>query len=138
MSQNHIFRLEMPDGQGIFQNIDKTPSIWERCSDGYKNIKKHPTLAFDRELQEVESQLGFKMKEYYFGFESINQYYKWMFNPLWRERFFNEGVQLNEYEVEEGFLFRSDYQVIFKKEFSTLINSYAPNIDIKDLVIHEF
>lgn len=128
MSDNIVFRLEMPDGKGIFQSYGNKPSIWTQCSDGYQNIQKHPTLAFDRELQLVEEELGRKIRDYFFGFTSLNQYKKWMFNPLWRKRLSTLKAQLNEYEVEDGYLFKSEYQALFKKEFSILIKTHNPEI----------
>lgn len=129
MSNNTVFRLEMADGKGIFQSYKNEPSIWTQCSDGYKNIEKHPTLAFDSELQLVEEELGNKIKDYFFAFSSLNQYKKWMFNPLWRKRLSVMKVQLNEYEVEDGFLFKSEFQALFKKEFSVLIKTHDPKLD---------
>ena len=73
-----ILRLEMPNGDGIYRNAEK--SIWKRVTKDFEDTSLHPLPHLDPKLRFDD----LSDYHYIFGFESVEHYHKWVFNPYWR------------------------------------------------------
>lgn len=115
-----VLRLEMPDGSGIYRNAQR--SVWNRATKDFEDQSLHvlphkdPLLEFDDIFD----------RDYIFGFENVEQYHKWVFNPYWRIELGRLGVVLSTYALESRYIRKGKEQVIFLKEKSVKVKSVSP------------
>ena len=115
-----VLRLEMEDGSGIYRNAQR--SVWNRATKDFEDESLHvlphrdPKLRFDDICD----------RDYIFGFESIEQYHRWVFNPYWRRELGRLGAVLSFYEVDERHVRKGLERLIFVKEKAKRVESVSP------------
>jgi len=115
-----VLRLEMPNGDGIYRNAEK--SIWKRVTKDFEDTSLHPLPHLDPNLHFDD----ISDRDYIFGFEGVEHYHNWVFNPYWRIQLGKLGVVLSTYEVESHKVRKGISQLIFKKDKAKLISQVDP------------
>lgn len=129
MSQEiFVWRLEDERGIGVYQSSDKKDSIWNISTNSFRCSKRNPTFCEDIAFDDI---IVNDIKHCSFGFKNLDQYYAWVFKKEWRDALAKNKALLRKYFVEDGIYLESKYQVLFRKDLSTLIEELAPNFENK-------
>ena len=115
-----ILRLEMPNGDGIYRNAEK--SIWKRVTKDFEDTSLHPLPHLDPKLRFDD----LSDYHYIFGFESVEHYHKWVFNPYWRIQLGKLGAVLSTYEIDSSNVRQGLSQLIFKRSKAKLLSQVDP------------
>lgn len=114
-----VFRLELKDGTGIYRGVE---NIWNRVTKNFEDSSLHTHPTQDKILDFCD----WIDTEYFFGFETIDDYKTWVFNPYWRMQLGKYGVLLSTYEVTKEHVRKGKGQLIFKKEKAQLVLQKDP------------
>lgn len=97
-------------------------NIWNVVTKNFRDYSVHPLPCEDHLLN--FSDLA--DLDYYFRFNSIEDYKTWVFNPYWRMQFRKYDIFLSIYEVSEEDVRKGNGQIMFKRDNAKLISREAP------------
>lgn len=119
-----FFRLEGEDGLGIYHSVcDNDLSPWDNVTNTDDDMLQQDDIHV---IPSEDKGLGLSFdciddESYFFGFLNVDQYKAWVYNPVWRQKLSQYGIQISIYEIESRRLRKSPYQVAFRREDATLI-----------------
>lgn len=115
----YIWRFEDDEGQGVYCfNVEEIGDITyaEYAGFGVGANAAHP--------MPPESWLW--DHQYYYGFASLEQARKWMYDDEWLERLEEVGVMLVKYSARKQFIKKNDHQVAFFRDKARIIRQHKP------------
>lgn len=119
---NTIFRIETGDGSGMYRGPD-----WDGEFETGAATDKHPCPHNDSKLVDENKELfysigdnewRFDASEFIFGFSSVDQLRRWLYNDSWLESLDKEGFVLSIYE---GDVRHGHTQAVINKATSKLV-----------------
>lgn len=124
-----FFRLEGENGLGIYHSVcDNDLSPWDNVTGDGDNMLQQDSIHV---IPSEDCQLGLSFdaiddESYFFGFLDIDQYKAWVYNPVWRQKLGDYGLNLCVYEIDSRKLKKSEHQVAFRREDAILIKTLNP------------
>lgn len=125
MENVFVWRLESQEGIGVYQSSSLKDSTWNISTNSFKCQKRNPTFFQDVFFDNV---IVNDVKHCSFGFSNLEQYKNWVFKKEWRIELEKNKAVLRKYQVEDGLFLESPFQVVFRKDFSILVEEISPNI----------
>lgn len=108
-----VLRIEDRFGTGMYTSYN-FPSFHDIA--GFDDTN-HPTPMMDSLLM---SNLGYNdnMSSHHFGFGSVDQLRRWIYNDDWLRQLHNAGFILVTYDVPDEYVFLGNTQCVFTKCFA--------------------
>lgn len=124
-----FFRLECKDGLGVYHSVcDNNLSPWDNVTNSDESMLQDDNIHI---IPSEDKSLGLSFdyiddESYFFGFLDIEQYKAWVYNPVWRQKLGDYGINLCVYEIDSRKLKKSEHQVAFRREDAILIKTLNP------------
>lgn len=115
-----VFRVEHADGSGIYRH--PKCDIWKKVTNDFEDLSCHPLPHHDKALRYDD----LFDRDCHFGFESVEDYKHWFFNPHWRKQLSKYGITLSLYLAEFEFVRKGTGQLIFRKDKAILKERFDP------------
>jgi hypothetical protein len=124
-----FFRLEGNDGLGIYHSVcENNISPWDNVTKNSRHMLQQDNIHV---IPSLDKKLGLTFdciedESYFFGFLDIDQYKAWLYNPVWRHKLGDYGINLCVYEIDSRKLKKSEHQVAFRREDAILVEVLNP------------
>lgn len=121
---NRIFRIETAEGKGMYRGPD-----WDGVNESSWDSSKHPMPHQDSKLVDENGDLFYRFggeyrffaSNFIFGFSSIDQLRRWLYNDSWLNALDDEGFMLSIYE---GDVRHGHTQAVINRDSAVLIDKY--------------
>ena len=119
---NRIFRVETVEGKGIYRGPD-----WDGVDESGSDSSKHPMPHKDSKLLDENKDLFYHIGDgeyrfldydFIFGFSSIDQLRRWLYNDEWLSGLDRQGFVLSIYE---GDVRHGHTQAVINKDTAVLV-----------------
>ena len=113
-----VFRLEDAEGTGIYRTL-YAQELYALDSAAGGTAHPHPNQ--DSKLSDHWDMLIImnQNKEYYFGFASMEQLRRWLFDKEVNQTLHDGGIKISIYQTDDYYI--GDTQMMFRKSSATLI-----------------
>lgn len=113
-----VFRIEDKNGNGIYRT-EHAHMLYELDDQCFGQAHPHPNRD-DKLYHHWDNLVLFgDYRNYYFGFSTMEQLRRWMFDKAVNQKLHDAGIVISIYQTEDYYI--GDTQMMFRRSTATLI-----------------